>query len=834
MVRSTRTKLNADARSLVRSMLQLEPSSRSSIEDILSHAWFKAVIDYIPSQPPTPNVSQEMTSFPGPSTSFADSFSPEAGTSRLPASNLSPRHSPHSSPPITRVHSGEFSQTERALELLHDTSDNQRGSALVAENNVEESALLALPAHSRTPSRTKRRSVSSQLSFERRLSHHSVSGNWHHHPVDYLARLKEEKVTLLTRPSEKHLLSGLGAMGFDTGQLVHSVTSDACDASAATWWILRMKQIERGETDEAVEAMNSSAARRRERAAAFARDERRKLRESADPEAALRPEVTFMETPGTLPNFAISDLGAPLAGTMANAQTPSAAPPLITTQTAQPVSIIRIPDTPTTPDTASRLNVGSPTSSPEFSRLKTRSPSMSMLQRATSALTGKKVEEKVVDEDKTPEGRTEGRTSPTKLVKAQPKSRFKETDNNESPSSTLKIVSPVRTLDPTPVSTPGTGGPVDAITHVQRKASKRDSLWTTFRQMFVEDRRRKRSTSFDNQIKIAPAVVLSRGPAARSPHVNRVPQPASRRASVDVRPAMHSRRSSSLNSRRSSFTSTAVPVDVRDTLAALDRRTSHRSHGSQTPTSDREFVPDFPSRASSSTSLHRGSSRRSSQSYNVRSPPVPSDHSHRFPPPSPLHKYQRRSASGFNSTRVQHIKIIPEAQILRAGSIASSTRSNNSSRRSSIERRDEASDHDSRDDASLQSFRRRDHHSLAHQIHRTRSPLVHGHKIIHRPKAPIRDVFQQKDDEWVDEDEIPAFEGGLGQAASSSWDAKKGNKRESSFPNAARRSARERPIKDTSEDTTSAPRDGSNSRRAGVPDRKPPMVMEEVEEEEEE
>lgn len=822
-------------------MLQLEPSLRPTIEDILSHSWFKATIDHIPSHPPTPNITQDPTA-------FTDSFSPEAGTVQLPAPNLSPRSSHmHPSPdsaPITRVHSGEFSQTERELELLHGTSPAPVSSSPDTSGAVEgedalspmeENALhLPLPSHSRTPSRTKRRSVSSQLSMERRLSHHSISGHWHHSPIDYLARLNEDKAELLTRPSEKHLLSGLNALGFDTGQLVHSVTSDACDASAATWWILRMKQIERGETDEAVEAMNSSAARRRERAAAFARDERKKARESADPDAISRTEVTFMETPGTLPNFAISDLGPPVSIVNPAAQSPSPAPPLITTQLAQPVSIIRSPDTPTTPDTASRLIVGSPTPSPETSRLKTRSPSMSMLQRATSALTGKKVEEKVFDDERSPDGRT----SPTKLVKSQPRLKSKEEASlTGSPASSVTITSPVGTIKREhPPSNLRPGSPVDPTPHIQRKPSKRDSLWTTFRHMFVEDRRRKRSAPFENnQIKIAPAVVLSRGPAARSPHVNRVPQPGSRRASNDVRPPLHSRRSSSLNSRRSSFTSSQVPADVQDSLAALGRRTSHRSHGSQTPTSDREFLPDYPSRPSSSTSLHRGSSRRSSHSLNVRSPSLHSDHSNRFPPPSPLHKYQRRSASGFNSTRVQHIKIIPEAQILRTSSVASSVRSNNSSRRSSIERREDLSDHDSRDDVSLKSFKRKDNHSLAQQIHRTRSPLVHGHRIIHRPKPPIRDVFQQKDEDWIDEDEIPAFEGGLGQAASSSWEAQKGNKRESSFPGATRRSGRENTtMQSVEEGKVSSNRDNPNSRRAGVPDRKPPMVMEEVEEEEEE
>jgi hypothetical protein len=37
------------------------------------------------------------------------------------------------------------------------------------------------------------------------------------------------------------MLSTLAALGFDTGQIVHSVLSDACDAAGALWWIMRKK-----------------------------------------------------------------------------------------------------------------------------------------------------------------------------------------------------------------------------------------------------------------------------------------------------------------------------------------------------------------------------------------------------------------------------------------------------------------------------------------------------------------------------------------------------------------------------------------------------------------
>lgn len=567
-----RMELMLEGRSLIKSLLQVDPAKRSTIEDILAHPWFKKDIQ---SPPQTPNPNN-----------------------------------------LERSHSGEFSRTEKELETLH------KSLPVVEEDGALDTLQLPLALHSRTPSRTKRRSVSSQMSLERRHSHHSV------HIPDYASHLNREQAALFSTSSEKHLLKGLTALGIDVGQLMYSVSSDACDASAATWWILRVKQAERGETNEAIDLMNRSAVRRRERPAA-PREESR-----------------------------------------------AASPTQVDVPTLGPV--VTIPQTP--PKEVEEIVEFSP------NRLKARSPSMSMLQRATSVLTGKRAEE-------------EGRVSPTKLVKPKPK----DTEVVDSPSSSKTVTDRV----------------------------KRESLWTTFRHMFADDRRKRDNplTLVDNQIRIAPTVVLTRGPAARGPHVNRLPK----RGSLDVRPTLPSRRSSSLNSRRSSVTSIEVP---------LSRRRSRLSHGSQTPTSDREYS-DWP-RPDSATSQQR---RRSSA--DVHSP------SFRQPPASPLHNYQRRPPSGSNSTRVKHYKVVQEPHNLRSNSVASSVRSNNSSRRSSLDRENE-SDYETRDDNSLRSLRR-ERHSLAHQMHRTRSPLMHVVKA-----KPVRDVFQRKDDEWIDEDE---YQGGLGQSA---------------------------------------------------------------------
>ncbi|KLT44506.1 Pkinase-domain-containing protein [Cutaneotrichosporon oleaginosum] len=187
---------------------------------------------------------------------------------------------------IKRTHSGETSLTERALELAHKNSSEatlrkpdslrerlarmslegpreedenegySRADERLSASNLpmidEHSLALPLADHSRTPVRTKRRSLTSQLPLERRLSHHSTSSQWQAFVADdYLALLKAELPPLFSTPSEKLLLERLVDLGFDVGQLMHSVKTDACDSSSAMWWILRLKQLERGETDDA-------------------------------------------------------------------------------------------------------------------------------------------------------------------------------------------------------------------------------------------------------------------------------------------------------------------------------------------------------------------------------------------------------------------------------------------------------------------------------------------------------------------------------------------------------------------------------------------------------
>ena len=57
---------------------------------------------------------------------------------------------------------------------------------------------------------------------------------------------------------ERDLLNSMSTLGLDTGQIVHSVLSDACDATGALWWMLKRKAerhaLEEGMKSELVES----------------------------------------------------------------------------------------------------------------------------------------------------------------------------------------------------------------------------------------------------------------------------------------------------------------------------------------------------------------------------------------------------------------------------------------------------------------------------------------------------------------------------------------------------------------------------------------------------
>ncbi|PLW27279.1 hypothetical protein PCASD_18818, partial [Puccinia coronata f. sp. avenae] len=136
-------------------------------------------------------------------------------------------------------------------------SSGQAGGSKPRPLSILASAPSSL-AHSqiRTPSRTKRRSVGSTLSerigpFEdspsdfvtptpnqSRLSTSSLLTV----VIDYVGALKATTQAPLLSQDDLTFLTSLSVLGFDTGQIIHSVQSYACDTSGALWWLLKRKK----------------------------------------------------------------------------------------------------------------------------------------------------------------------------------------------------------------------------------------------------------------------------------------------------------------------------------------------------------------------------------------------------------------------------------------------------------------------------------------------------------------------------------------------------------------------------------------------------------------
>lgn len=109
---------------------------------------------------------------------------------------------------------------------------------------IRKSSQGSSRGHPRTPSRTKRRSVSSSGLSD----HHPPHLN--NRPIDYVSMLEHSQPDIFSTPLEQNLLHQLSNLGIDVGQTVHSILTDACDASAAMWWLLKRKMEDRQEAEK--------------------------------------------------------------------------------------------------------------------------------------------------------------------------------------------------------------------------------------------------------------------------------------------------------------------------------------------------------------------------------------------------------------------------------------------------------------------------------------------------------------------------------------------------------------------------------------------------------
>lgn len=581
------------------------------------------------------------------------------------------------------------------------------------------------PAHSRTPSRTKRRSFGS--AYSERLF--SLDEENEEPPVDYLALLSTVHAPALASKEDRALLDSLTSLGFDTGQIVHSVTTDACDASAAMYWMLARKRDERrrasqrsgGESDlsrksslgkgagDDVEQASNEAQRNSEDAGRAIEDD------NAAPRivAAVTPATTVVTLPGTpavisgpststaeerldyfLTQRPLSTSTAPMHEyfPIVEPGSPSKAARAVGTSTALP-SASDSPNsrvTPRSPEAAGRLSHGSPPESPR----RNRTGSVGMLARATSVLGGGLASKR--DDERGPGANLFTRRSSDQGQETAARSSDAPVMVHSTSQETFDTVTTVATTK----------------RRHKRKGQGRAGFLANFKMWFVDERRRGNSAS---NVKSSASVGSGLGRSQSLQH-----RPA-------VKPGLHSRRSSSASvqplSRHSSVNSRAPsrPQDLATSPTLRRRRPSDASYSGHS-----DIGP--PSRPASVRSRSGNDVRRW----------VPD---HRPPSMRPVP----------TTTTVRSIR--PRGQGSRA---RSSARYSSSSSVAEVDS-DHAAWTPPRKSGSSTSLT--SHHDRPHT-----PVLFTAHKVSHlfgapQPRRrPARDVF--RDEEWED---LDGYGGGLGQ-----------------------------------------------------------------------
>ncbi|KAH7906273.1 Pkinase-domain-containing protein [Hygrophoropsis aurantiaca] len=907
--------LSKDARDLIGNILEIDTTKRYTIPQILSSPWFsphrnqrepsplrKQSMECPPS--PTPARNSPLPSKPSvdtypqlcaePSASSATSATSES-TFLSASSDLSPsapttpddsvtqdpfdsikdngvqiHHSPSQST-ITKVervdrdarrsrHLSKDStlwQPETVMEeddTLGDGGEAAAANIDLTNSSSSNSISRAPPYPTRTPARTKRRSVSSTLSdstsptLEKPLTPLP--------PQDFASLLSTPAPMIFSTAAERELLNTLSVLGLDTGQIVHSVLSDACDAAGALWWMLRRK-TEKKLTEEPVPVLeppiDQVEGKKEERPSSSKRRTKRGVSVQTDEQSTPQP---VHPTRSAL-EFAVVPPTPTVPSTIRPSTPPRAKSPYLS-------------PSPTTVESSGKSHPSTPSGSTKDKDSakgrrdgKARSGSVSIMQRATTALEAaglvRKKSSEAVREEKEKErerGRERSRENEKKLTGGDDP----RTSHGSGGSSKLTKSPPLTAKEPAPITPPNTelhhprpligspwvvtgraspphsyaptpaNSPGDTLTSLPNFSDdghkvtvphrNRASLLSAFRLWFNEDKKGKR--------KEANQPSLAQGSGRGLSHSRSLATPSSGKSPVGLgsvkrrtsgrgrgrrvkRHSASSRRSSSVNSMRSSGTSGQILV--LEPPPVLDPIMGGRSYGAQTPTSERG---DYPSRPSSVHSFHVGGKHR-------KSPSAGSNGSAHYRTSSPLPKQHHRRAGSSSSTRViRHLQNTPGRPAHnRTNSAASSVHSLSSSRPTSFYEPSESEG--TRTGSPFRSYPSR--RSLDETPRRGTSggsttfiaqkritpfmsPSGHGNSIgrtswkkswgheppgwqsrwTHLPvevlaisPAPdgptsIRDVFTSRqslslgdESDWVDEeDDIPEFAGGLGQMPTSS------------------------------------------------------------------
>lgn len=850
--------LHPDAQSLIAGILQLDPSRRLSLADILAHPFFTS-----------PDVirgggSIAETTAPAPQRQ-GSAFSPTSGAAKhVPSPIIEEEYSP-SRPQHTRLGSTERSPlrsrvSDSSVSSLEHLSPSHRRSATTTTDATthesdEQQEVLSTPAStaaedtatpvqrhrhhlaahklernlsssssvpsllnsphlaagggvvSRTPSRTKRRSLSSLMS---ELVPPGVEPHDEEEQVDYRALLDAPHTAVLSSEREAQVVGDLAKLGFDVGQLRHSVETHACDASSALFWLLVKKAHDTEhanpfaplELDEDVDdghtmsLLPPTPALDHLDAGAEADDEVDDDAPSplAKPRSSPAPEPVVASPPSpprfsprtradtvvspTLPVHEPRLTSSRSEPMLLHPSAVATAPKSSTATTATlPASksasklLERDVSTPPPPAQASTAtstaNAGPTTTSRE------RSSSVSMLQRATSALSGQQQPAQPLAPPRMPSSSRSAAVPPKKPIKFfNIKSWFSD----------------------------------------DRRKRKSASMGQSTTPSMSQQQQQQRGTSTPRHGSVA-----ARGGAPPPRHTVPRASPGPRRTSsgnlvtLGSSGVALSRRSSANSGHRSYYSDS-------NTLSPIHSRTRRLSAGSRASASDAE--PQLPSRSSSvrshdgvvgatrgrtgahhskRASISSAGSRRSHSTTPSASPQVPFPYHHHYRIPSNqtvvrrLHSKQRRSRSAASS--------ITSARSDDDASSFVSTDSDIANERTIIEE-------DERDVEALPERRRDDDEERASaeraralkklsgelqkvslddtELPRSTSPvsspssstIFTAHKVRHvfgaphqgtsrssAARPPLRDVFARNDDgEWVDEDdELSRYAGGVGQ-----------------------------------------------------------------------
>lgn len=675
-----------DARDLIQKILHKDTSERITIPRILAHPWFTArkvtsesespLLAEFPAIPRSDNpasLSYQSSEVPAQASSSSFVIDPtilNASTPTTPDKHLDnlipspPDASLRLAPSDSTI--GKTASSQSSLRLV--PFENCQ-PATVSEEDADEAfkppssqSRTKVPMYPiRTPVRTKHRSISSILS-----DHSDTKGDKVSTPIPPLLSRDFDFVSLLTQPTpiifstplERNLLNTLSSLGFDTGQIVHSVLSNACDSASAVWWMLK-KKAERKTIEDS------------EPTSAISLETPRPL---VDGQTSINPNKTNRAIQ-TDPEICIPSAQSapqlallPATPTTVKPKTPPTTPgtrspllsPSTSTITGEYSSARSHPSTP-----------GGSLRDKEKDKRKARSGSVSIMQRATTALEAaglvRKKSTEIAKEKERDKSRDEPRSShgsaaSSKLTKSPGLKTSKDKEHllpvvplptEQHPVASSSPWVSAQSKDPLYISAV-TNLTVDGQIQSQSAPNMhevdrnrpvmrpRANFLTVFRHWFNEDRKGKQkdtSLSQTNHTRplnqpILVATQKRRGSTSSSKYVSRTGNNTHR----VHRPSVSSRRSSSVNSRRSS-----------GVLIESPQVTSRRSFGSHTPNSDRA---EFSSRPSSIHSL-------SMQPRHRKSPSQSSASSMRFRTTSPMQKYHRRAGSG-SSTRV--IKLAPTNQ----------------------------------------------------------------------------------------------------------------------------------------------------------------------------